>query len=107
MLIGFAFSAVGTAASTFVRTWQDFNFVLAVMVPLFLFSATFYPISLYPAWLQVVIQVTPLYHGVSLLRSLTTGAVTGAVLIDLLYLVILAGLGLAISTVRLQKLLLK
>jgi lipooligosaccharide transport system permease protein len=107
MLIGFAFSAVGTAASTFVRTWQDFNFVLAVMVPLFLFSATFYPLSLYPGWLQVVTQVTPLYHGVDLLRSLTTGSLTPAVLVDLVYLVILATLGLAISTVRLQKLLLK
>ncbi|TMF21478.1 MAG: ABC transporter, partial [Chloroflexi bacterium] len=36
MLIGFTFAAVGTAASTFVRTWQDFDLVLIVMIPLFL-----------------------------------------------------------------------
>src|SRR5207244_10780246 len=48
MLIGFTFAAVGTAASTFVRSWQDFDLVLTVMIPLFLFSATFYPITLYP-----------------------------------------------------------
>ena len=60
MLIGFSFAAVGTAASTFVRTWQDFDLVLTVLIPLFLFSATFYPITVYPGPLQVVVQLTPL-----------------------------------------------
>lgn len=107
ILIGFAFSAVGTAASTYVRTWQDFNFVLAVMIPLFLFSATFYPLSLYPGWLRVVTQLTPLYRAVDLLRSLTTGSVGLSVLVDIGYLAALAMAGLSVSTVRLQRLLLK
>lgn len=107
MLIGFSFSSLGTAASTFVRTWQDFNFVLAVMVPLFLFSATFYPLALYPPWLQAVTLLTPLYHGVELLRSLTTGSLRWSVLIDIVYLLALATAGLAITTARLRRLLLK
>ena len=107
MLIGFSFAAVGTAASTFVRTWQDFDFVLSVMIPLFLFSATFYPITVYPAPLQAVVQVTPLYHGVDLLRSLTTGAVGPSVLFDLVYLVILDAAALAVAATRLERLLLK
>ena len=107
MLIGFTFAAVGTAASTFVRTWQDFDLVLIVMIPLFLFSATFYPITLYPGPLQVFIQLTPLYHGVDLLRSLTTGSIGPSILFDLLYLVILGSAALLVAAARLERLLLK
>jgi len=107
MLIGFTFAAVGTVASTFVRTWQDFDLVLTVLIPLFLFSATFYPITLYPGALQVVVQVTPLYHGVDLLRSLTTGTLGPSILVDLVYLVVLGAAALALAATRLERLLLK
>ena len=107
MLIGFSFAAVGTAASTFVRTWQDFDLVLTVLIPLFLFSATFYPITLYPGPLQVVVQLTPLYHGVDLLRSLTTGMIGPSLLVDVAYLVTLGAAALALAATRLQRLLLK
>jgi len=105
MLIGFSFAAVGTAASTFVRTWQDFDLVLTVLIPMFLFSATFYPITAYPGPLQVIVQLTPLYHGVDLLRSLTTGIIGPSVLLDLVYLIILGVAALAVAATRLQRLL--
>jgi lipooligosaccharide transport system permease protein len=107
MLIGFSFAAVGTAASTFVRTWQDFDLVLTVLIPLFLFSATFYPITVYPGPLQVVVQLSPLYHGVDLLRSLTTGMIGPSILLDIAYLVILGGAALVLAATRLERLLLK
>jgi len=107
MLIGFSFAAVGTAASTFVRTWQDFDLVLTVMIPMFLFSATFYPITVYPETLQVVVQLTPLYHGVDLLRSLTTGMIGPSMLVDVAYLVILGAAALALAATRLERQLLK
>ncbi len=107
MLIGFTFSAVGTAASTFVRTWQDFDLVLTVLIPLFLFSATFYPITVYPGALQVVVQLTPLYHGVDLIRSLTTGMIGPSILLDIGYLVVLGAAALALAATRLERLLLK
>jgi lipooligosaccharide transport system permease protein len=107
MLIGFSFAAVGTAASTFVRTWQDFDLVLTVLIPLFLFSATFYPITVYPHALQLVVQLTPLYHGVDLLRSLTTGMIGPSILLDIAYLIILGAAALALAATRLERLLLK
>jgi lipooligosaccharide transport system permease protein len=107
MLIGFSFAAVGTATSTFVRTWQDFDLVLTVLIPLFLFSATFYPLSVYPGPLQVLVQLTPLYHGVDLLRSLTTGSIGPWLIGDLAYLVVLGVAALLLAAVRLQRLLLK
>ena len=48
LLIGFAFAAVCMAATTYMRSWQDFEFVTLTVMPMFLFSATFYPLSTYP-----------------------------------------------------------
>ena len=75
VLIGFAFAAVGMAATTYMKSWTDFDVVQVVVVPLFLFSATFYPLSTYPEWAQWVVRCTPLYQGVDLLRSLLLGTV--------------------------------
>jgi lipooligosaccharide transport system permease protein len=60
-----------------------------VVFPLFLFSGTFFPVSLYPTLLQPIVQLTPLYHSASLLRSLTTGMVGPGTLVDVLYLVLM------------------
>jgi lipooligosaccharide transport system permease protein len=107
ILIGFTFAALGTAATTFVRKWEDFDLVLIVLIPLFLFSGTFFPVTLYPAPLQVVVGLTPLYHGVDLLRSLTTGSIGPWILGDLAYLGALGILGLLLAAARLERLLLK
>jgi lipooligosaccharide transport system permease protein len=57
-----------------------------VVFPLFLFSGTFYPVSLYPDMLRPIVQATPVYHSASLLRALTTGTVGFATLIHVAYL---------------------
>jgi lipooligosaccharide transport system permease protein len=69
LLIGFAFASVGMAATSFMRTWQDFDLIQLVVLPMFLFSGTFFPIDAYPDALRILIQITPLYRGVDLLRS--------------------------------------
>ncbi|HEY6058251.1 MAG TPA: ABC transporter permease, partial [Candidatus Limnocylindrales bacterium] len=106
MLIGFAFAAVGMAATTFMRQWTDFDYITMVTLPLFLFSATFYPISAYPEALRIVVGLTPLYRGVDLLRSLTTGVVGPGLLVDVAYLGVMGLIGLAIAGRRLDRLLL-
>ena len=54
LLVGFAFGAVGMAATSFMKTWQDFDLIQLVVLPMFLFSGTFYPIDAYPPALQTV-----------------------------------------------------
>ena len=76
------------------------------ILPLFLFSATFYPLTVYPAWLQVVVRVTPLYQGVALLRGLDAGAFEWALLGHIVYLAAMGVIGLRITTRRLGRLLL-
>ena len=107
MLIGFAFAAVGMAATTFVRSWQDFDLVQLVILPLFLFSATFYPISTYPEGLRLIVQLTPLYHGVDLIRSVSLGIVGPDLLVHVGYLLAMGFAGLFVVSRRLDKLLLK
>lgn len=107
VLIGFVFAAVGLAATTFLRSWQDFEFVQLVLLPLFLFSTTFYPLSVYPRALQVVVECTPLYHGIELVRRLVVGDVGWGLLGHAAYLIALGVLGLAIGARRLSGLLLK
>lgn len=107
LLIGFAFASVGMAATSFMRTWQDFDLIQLVILPMFLFSGTFFPINAYPEALQILIQLTPLYRGVDLLRSLSLGIVGPSIAIDIVYLGVMGAIGLLIVSRRLDKLLLR
>ena len=107
LLVGFAFGAVGMAATSFMKTWQDFDLVQLVVLPMFLFSGTFYPLDTYPEALRIVVQLTPLYQGVDLIRSLSVGAISPVLLVHVAYLTVMGLVGLAITSRRLDILLLK
>ena len=107
LLISFAFGAVGMAATSFMRTWQDFDLIQLVVLPMFLFSGTFYPIETYPGVLRVVVELTPLYQGVDLLRSLAVGVVGPITLAHAVYLAAMGIVGLFVVSRRLDKLLLR
>jgi lipooligosaccharide transport system permease protein len=107
LLIGFATAAIGTACTTFLRRWQDFDLITVVTLPLFLFSATFFPITRYPEPLRTIVELTPLYRGVHMIRSLTTGQVDIAIVLDIAYLVVLGLVGVSITARRLGRLLVK
>ena len=106
ILVGFAFAAVGMAATTYMRGWTDFDFVNLALLPLFLFSTTFYPLSVYPRWLQIVVECTPLFHGVSLIRSLTLGYIGWGLFGHITYLAVMGFAGLTVASRRIRKLLL-
>ena len=106
VLIGFAFAAIGMTGTTYMKSWQDFDYVILASLPLFLFSGTFYPLSVYPRAVQVIIECTPLYQGVVLLRDLTFGVVGPDLLWRAAYLAALGVAGLYASGRRIGKLLL-
>lgn len=107
VLIGFAFAGVGVAATTYMRTWQDFELIAFVQLPMFLFSATFFPISTYPDAVQWVVRFSPLYHAIQLLRALNLGAMGWPQLVNIGYLTVLGTCGLVVAQRRLGKLLLR
>jgi lipooligosaccharide transport system permease protein len=107
LLIGFAFAGTGMAGTTYMKSWQHFEFVMLVTLPMFLFSSSFYPLSVYPPALRVVVECTPLYQGVTLLRALTLGAVGPGLLLHALYLAVMGLAGLTVATYRISHLLLR
>jgi lipooligosaccharide transport system permease protein len=107
LLESFGFAAVGMAATTFMRSWQDFEWVTLAMLPMFLFSATFYPLSTYPVPVADVVRWTPLYQAVDVQRALTLGHVGPGLLVSVGYLLVMAAVGLAIATRRIGLLLLR
>lgn len=106
-LIGFAFAAVGMAATTYMRSWQDFDYVQLAILPMFLFSTTFFPLSIFPTPLQWLVQATPLFHGVSLVRDLMLGQVSLGLGWHVLYLAVMGLVGVLVASRRLETLLLR
>ena len=105
LLVAFAFATAGMACATFMRGWQDFDYVQLVLLPLFLFSTTFYPLSTYSPWLRVVVWCSPLFHGVQLVRALAVGVVTPSLLVHAGVLVVVSLVGLQVVQRRLRILL--
>lgn len=106
LLIGFCFASATIAATTFMRSWQDFDLLLLFTIPMFLFSATFYPLDVYPPPIQWLTQLSPLYHGVEIVRALSLGVLD---LTLIAHATVLAGIGLAgvaIAARRIERLLL-
>jgi lipooligosaccharide transport system permease protein len=106
LLIGFAFAGAGMAATTFMKSWQHFEFVMLATLPMFLFSTTFYPLSVYPRGLQIFVECTPLFQGVTIVRALTLGGVGPGLLWRVLYLAVMGSAGLVIAGRRIARLLL-
>lgn len=107
VLVGLCFGGLGVAATCYMRSWQDFDFVLLATLPMFLFSATFFPLAAYPSSLRWVVQATPLYNGNVLMRSLTLGHVGWVTLAHAAYLAALGVLGVVVAGWRLERRLLK
>ncbi|MDQ4102434.1 MAG: ABC transporter permease [Actinomycetota bacterium] len=107
LFVAFAFASIGIAATTFMRSWQDFDLVQLAVLPMFLFSATFFPLSVYPPALQWLVQAFPLYHAVTLMRGLTTGVVDWSMLGHVTYFAVMATVGVVVASRRLKILLLR
>jgi lipooligosaccharide transport system permease protein len=87
VLVGTAFSMPIAAIAASVEDDRTFVTIFRfVIVPMFLFSGTFFPISQLPLGFELVAYLTPIWHGVALCRMLTLGDVTWAALGHVAYL---------------------
>jgi lipooligosaccharide transport system permease protein len=104
LLIAFGFASFGMGITSYMKTFQQMDWINFILLPMFLLSATFYPITVYPAWIQTIIMALPLWHGVELVRGLTTGAVGPGMLWHVLYFAVMIALGLILTSRRLRTL---
>ena len=102
-LICWAFAGAGAGGATFFRSYFDFDFVNAALVPSFLFSGVFFELSRYPTWLATVVRCTPLYQGVALMRDLNFGHVNAASAAHVVYLALMGAGGIALASRRTQQ----
>jgi lipooligosaccharide transport system permease protein len=108
ILLGAAFSAAGLATTAYLRTVQDFDLPMGLVVmPMFLFGGTFFPVSEYPEPVRWILEAIPLYHGTELLRGLTTGLLQPRMIWDLAYLIVFCGIGLWIAMRQMERKLIK
>lgn len=107
VLIAFGFASFGMGITSYMKTFQQMDWINFVMLPMFLFSATFYPLSVYPEPIQWFIQALPLWHGVELLRQISVGIFTAATAIHVTYYLVMILIGMVLTTTRLRKLFLK
>ncbi len=107
VLVAFGFASFGMGVTSFMKTFQQMDLINFILLPMFLLSATLYPISVYPEGAQTVIKLLPLWHGVELMRQLSVGVFTAQTPLHIGYFVIMTLAGLVLTTFRLRRLFLR
>ncbi|MEY4418197.1 MAG: hypothetical protein RIQ88_635 [Actinomycetota bacterium] len=107
VLIAFGFASIGMGVTSYLKNHQQMQWIQLVMLPMFLFSGTFYPLTIYPEPIQWLIQAMPLWQAIALTRGLTLGILDWAMLGHVLYFVVMIIGGLYFTTRRLTALFLK
>ena len=106
-LVGFGFAAIGMACTSYMTSFQHMGLINIVLLPITLFSGSFFPLSLLPGWLEAIIRWTPLTQGIDLMRMLTLGTVDASIFVHLIYFALFIAGGLFFTTKRLNALFMK
>lgn len=107
ILIGFTFSSIGMAVTTYLRSWTDMDLLMTALLPLFLLSTTFYPLDVYPEAVRPLVLLSPLYHGVELVRAATLGVADWSIAGHIGFLLACTAAGTVVAGRRLEGLLLR
>ena len=104
VFIAFGFASFGMAITSYFKTYQQMGMINIVLLPLFLFSGSLYPISVYPDWLEFLIQLMPSWHGIELVRDVWFGNFDSGTLLHIFYFLVMIICGLYFTTRRLRDL---
>ena len=107
VLIAFGFAAIGMGITSCFKSYQQMDLINIVMLPMFLFSGSFYPLTVYSGFIQGIIKSLPLWQAIDLIRSLTLGEISMGIVYHLAYFGVMVAIGLTITTRRLTKLFLR
>ncbi len=106
-LIAFGFASLGMAVTSYMKNFQQMQWISFFLLPMFLFSGTFFPVSVYPEWIQVIVKSLPLWQGVEMVRAFTLGNIGPELVGHILYFVVMIVCGLLFTTRRLTALFMK
>ncbi|WP_462418594.1 ABC transporter permease [Kytococcus sp. Marseille-QA3725] len=107
LLIALGFAALGMGVTSYLKSFQQMDLVQLVLLPMFLFSATLFPVEVFPTPIEWLVKALPLWHGVELMRHLAFGELSWAVAGHALYFVVMSVAGIWFAAVRLRSLFLR
>lgn len=107
LLIAMGFASVGMAVTSYFTSFQQMELISTVLLPMFLFSSTLFPIDVYPVAVQWLIMALPLWHGVELMRQLSVGHFDALTAVHIGYFGVMTVLGVWFAAVRLRALFLR
>ena len=107
VLIAFGFASCGMALTSYMTSFQQLEIINIFLLPMFLFSGSFYPLTVFPQWLQFTVNFLPLTHAINLVRGLCLGHINMGLAGHALYFVIMIICGLFFTTKRLNALFMK
>jgi lipooligosaccharide transport system permease protein len=103
-LIAFGFAALGMAVTSYMSNFQQMQWISFFLLPMFLFSGTFFPVSVFPDWIQVIVKALPLWQGVEMIRAFTLGNIGPELIGHIVYFLVMIVAGLLFTTRRLRAL---
>jgi len=104
VLIAFGFASIGMAITSYFESYQQMGLINISLLPIFLFSGSFYPLSVFPDWAQIIIKTLPLWHAIEMVRNLSLGIINLSLLGHITYFVVMVVAGLFFTTKRLNAL---
>jgi lipooligosaccharide transport system permease protein len=104
VLIAFGFASIGMAITSYFKSYQQMGLINISLLPIFLFSGSFYPLSVFPDWAQIIIKTLPLWHAIEMVRNLSLGIINLSLLGHITYFVAMVVVGLFFTTKRLNAL---
>ena len=107
VLVALAFATAGLVVATYTRDFSDFQWVQLVMLPMFLFATTFYPLSVYPRPIQLAVECLPLYHAITLIREPALGSMGVGAVVAVVYLSAMTVLCWLFAVRRLRRVLIR
>ena len=103
-LIAFGFASLGMAVTSYMSNFQQMQWISFFLLPMFLFSGTFFPVSVFPDWIQVIVKSLPLWQGVEMIRAFTLGNIGPELIGHIVYFLVMIVAGLLFTTRRLRAL---
>jgi lipooligosaccharide transport system permease protein len=104
VLIAFGFASIGMAITSYFKSYQQMGLINISLLPIFLFSGSFYPLSVFPDWAQIIIKTLPLWHAIEMIRNLSLGIINLTLLGHVAYFLVMIFVGLFFTTRRLNAL---
>jgi len=104
VLIAFGFASIGMAITSYFKSYQQMGLINISLLPIFLFSGSFYPLSVFPDWAQIIIKTLPLWHAIEMIRNLSLGIIHISLLGHIAYFLVMIVVGLFFTTKRLNAL---